>query len=150
MAIVGLTSLFQVPPASLPPSVRSEIARINKAVIFMQHSMWEQKDEDARFRAAEEAGEADFDDDADLAFAEDFEGVDDHLDVNALDGNVVNLELDDDDFADADGIFRGMEMEEEEELSHTLDKLDEVQFWCETVQQLSNSTPEFAALMNTL
>lgn len=143
LSILGLSSLFHLPPQALPPSVKTLMPKIVPAVIAMQMELWEMKDEDEKYRQAELegggfGGEGDDDDD--------FQGsIDDDMDVNLDGAHIVDV-----DFADADE-FGGMRaLEEEEDLVHTLDEFDEISFWAEGTIQLSKSSPEFLNMMNGL
>jgi hypothetical protein len=153
MVVLGISALLYLDPTTqLPLSVKQRMPKLATTVLNLQMELWELKDENERFRKAEEEGEGGFDDDDELVGAVNMpndEGVDDNTDVNALDNNVINAQFDVD-FENAEDLdmFAGMRMMEEEDLCHTLDVFDEVVFFAEGWSRLGNASKEFAAIVN--
>ncbi len=148
LVLLGLSALLQVAPEALPPSVKQRMAKLAAFLLKLQMELWKQKDEEAKLRAAEEAGEDGFDDDDRLAGASmpDDANVDDFADVNNLEGDVIDVDFEN----DADLDFAGMQMASEPELCATLDKFDEVVFWVDGWRKLANASKEFAGIVNSM
>ncbi len=72
--------------------------------------------------------------------------VDDFADVNNLEGDVIDVDFEN----DADLDFAGMQMASEPELCATLDKFDEVVFWVDGWRKLANASKEFAGIVNSM
>ncbi len=148
MVLLGLSSLLYLPPNSLPASVKQRMPKLAVLMLDLQLELWEIKDEEERFKKAEEEGEDGFDDDGDLVTLPNSENVDDFGNVNDLHGgNVVDADFEEAGLLEG---FEALERQEEEELCHSLDKFDEVIFWTEGWAKLANGSKEFGAILNSL
>ena len=149
LSILGLSTLLHVPPQALPMSVKQQMPKICHILISMQMELWERKDEEEKYKRAEEESMTGFDDDADLYPNQ--ENIADDFDVGGNLGGIVDFDGEnvvDLDFGDG---FEGMRaMDEGDDLCHTLDEFDEISFWAEGTISLSKSSPEFLAIMNGL
>jgi hypothetical protein len=148
MVLLGLSALLHVAPDALPVSVKQRMAKLAAFMLKVQMDLWKRKDEDAKLKEAEEAGEAEFDDDDRLTGASmpDDQNVDDFTDVNDLNSGGV-IDVDFDDAADMED-FAGMQMAGESELCATLEKFDEVVFWADGWRKLANASKDFAGIVN--
>lgn len=149
MAILGLSTLLQMPAQRMPQSIKSSINKVIQALLQLQMDLWQQKDEEEAYQKAEEAGEVPFEgEDDEGQLADENVGDDQNVDDFERDGPI------DVDFLEGaadDGAFDILGGEEAEELCHTLDKIDEVVLWADSVAAFSNSAGDvFGKIMNGL